>query len=108
MPETDLRDVLAALEDADLPAEEDELVQAAEAADEPEPVVAALRAFPPVEYANRDEVARSVPVRPASDREYTPVQRAQSWASTPPITTGIARTDPGTCGHQTTVRSLRL
>ena len=77
MPETDLRDVLAALEDVDFPAEEDEPVRAAEAGDEPEPVVAALRAFPPVEYANRDEVARSVPTRPASDREYTPAKRAE-------------------------------
>jgi hypothetical protein len=37
----------------------------------------AFRGFPPAEYANRDEVARSVPTRPASDRQYTPAQRAE-------------------------------
>jgi hypothetical protein len=30
-----------------------------------------------VEHANRDEVARSVPTRPASDRQCTPAQRAE-------------------------------
>lgn len=63
MAQTELRDVLAALRDVDFPAEKQELVRAAETASAPGPVVAALRAIPPAEYANRDEVARSVPVR---------------------------------------------
>lgn len=75
MAETERRDVLAVLKDVDFPADKQDLVRAAQAAGAPEPVVAALRAIPPVEYANRDEVARSVPTRP--DGDYSEAQRAE-------------------------------
>jgi Protein of unknown function (DUF2795) len=55
----------------------DELVQAAEAAKAPEPAVRALRAIPPVEYANREEVARSLPDNPAADRGLSAAERAE-------------------------------
>jgi hypothetical protein len=51
--------VKAALVDADYPATKDELVQYAEVAGANEPTVKALRAMPPVDYRNLDEVLRS-------------------------------------------------
>ena len=51
--------VKAALVDADYPATKDELVRYAEAAGAEEPTVKALRAMPPVDYRNLDEVLRS-------------------------------------------------
>jgi len=50
-----------ALRDVDFPAGKDELIRAAQASGE---VIRALRAIPPEEYANREEVARSVPKDP--------------------------------------------
>jgi Protein of unknown function (DUF2795) len=61
---TSIQDVLASLEDATFPASKDELVATAERAGAPEGVVKALRAMPPVDYANRDEVARSAHTDP--------------------------------------------
>jgi Protein of unknown function (DUF2795) len=77
MRETDRHAVLAALKNVDFPAGKDELVRAAEAAKAPEPAVRALRAIPPVEYANREEVARSLPDNPAADRGLSAAQRAE-------------------------------
>jgi Protein of unknown function (DUF2795) len=51
--------VKAALVDADYPATKDQLVQCAEAAQADEPTIKALRAMPPVDYGNLDEVLRS-------------------------------------------------
>ena len=56
---TSIHDVLAHLADATYPATKDELVATAERAGAPEDVVKALRAMPPVDYRNKDEVARS-------------------------------------------------
>jgi hypothetical protein len=77
MSSTSVRDVLDARQDVDFPAGKEELVQAAESAGAPEEVVKALRAIPPDEYGNRDEVARSVRVDPVSDLDLSAAQRAE-------------------------------
>ncbi|MFD7708693.1 DUF2795 domain-containing protein [Streptomyces sp. NPDC059785] len=75
---TSAREVVDALEDVDFPASRDELVEAARrSGGGSAEVVAALRAIPPDEYANREEVARSVRVDPASDLGLSPAQRAE-------------------------------
>ncbi|MFF2202263.1 DUF2795 domain-containing protein [Streptomyces sp. NPDC058145] len=72
--------MLETLQDVDFPAGKEELVQAAENAAAPDEVVKALRAIPPDEYGNRDEVARSARVDPASDLDLSAAQRAeQAW-----------------------------
>ncbi|MFI6035788.1 DUF2795 domain-containing protein [Streptomyces sp. NPDC051315] len=53
------------------------MIDAAQRAGASGEVVAALRGIPPEEYANRDEVARSVRVDPASDLGLSPAQRAE-------------------------------
>jgi len=55
-------EVLSALRTVDFPASKEELIQAAREAGAFDEVICARRAIPPVEYANRNEVARSVPV----------------------------------------------
>jgi hypothetical protein len=70
-------EVKRALKNVDFPAAKDQLVQAAEAAGAPEHVIAALRAIPPEEYANRAEVIRSVPADPAAGLDLSPAQRAE-------------------------------
>jgi hypothetical protein len=65
-----------ALRDVDFPASKDELVRAAQAAGAPGEVIRALRAIPPEEYANREEVARSVPKDPTGELHPSPAQRA--------------------------------
>lgn len=67
-----------ALRDVDFPASKDELIRAAQAAGASDDLIAALRAIPPVEYANREEVARSVPVDPAAEAGLSPAQRAEA------------------------------
>ena len=65
-----------ALRDVDFPAGNDELIRAAQASGAPGEVIRALRAIPPEEYANREEVARSVPEDPAEELRPSPAQRA--------------------------------
>ncbi|WP_326691886.1 MULTISPECIES: DUF2795 domain-containing protein [unclassified Streptomyces] len=72
---TTVKEVLAALDDVDFPADKDELLRAASGASHE--VCAALRGIPPEEYANREEVARSVRVDPDSDLDLSPAQRAE-------------------------------
>ena len=60
--------VVRYLVDVDYPAGKEELVAAAERAGAPEAVVRSLRAIPPVDYRNRAEVMRSVPVDPGAGR----------------------------------------
>jgi hypothetical protein len=60
--------VVRYLDDVDYPAGKDVLVAAAERAGAPEAVIRSLRAVPPVEYRNRAEVMRSVPVDPGAGR----------------------------------------
>jgi len=64
---TTVKDVLAALGEVDFPAGKDDLLAAARAAGASEEVQKALRGIPPEEYANRDEVARSVRVDPSDE-----------------------------------------
>lgn len=70
-------EVLSALRNVDFPASQEELIQAAREAGASDEVIRALRAIPPVEYANRNEVARSVPVDPTEDLGLSPGQRGQ-------------------------------
>jgi hypothetical protein len=65
------------MRNVDFPAAKDDLIRAARAVGAPADVVKALRAIPPVEYANRQEVARSVPADPTADRPVSPAQRAE-------------------------------
>src|SRR3954451_6573950 len=65
---TTIQEVLAALGDVDFPAGKDDLLAAARAAGASEEVQKALRGIPPDEYANRDEVARSVRLDPSPER----------------------------------------
>jgi len=51
--------VRSALVDATYPATKEELVRCAEASGADEPTIKALRAMPPVDYRNVDEVLRS-------------------------------------------------
>jgi hypothetical protein len=74
---TNVSEVLGALKDVDFPAGKEDLMNAARAAGASEDVVAALRGIPAEQYANREEVARSVRVDPASDIGYSPAQRAE-------------------------------
>jgi hypothetical protein len=60
--------VVRYLADVDYPAGKEQLVAAAERAGAPEAVVRGLRAIPPVEYRDRAEVMRSVPVDPGAGR----------------------------------------
>ncbi|MCV2460950.1 DUF2795 domain-containing protein [Streptomyces sp. ICN988] len=74
---TSARDVVSALKDVHFPAGKEELVQAAVRSGASPEVVKALRAIPPEQYANREEVARSVRVDPDSDLGLSPAQRAE-------------------------------
>lgn len=67
-----------ALRDADFPASKEELIRVAQSAGASGDVITALRAIPPVEYASREEVARSVPVDPDAEQpDVSPAQRGQ-------------------------------
>ena len=61
----------------DYPASKDALLRAAQDAEAPEEIIRALRAIPPEEYANRNEVIRSVPTDPAQDLHPDAAQRAE-------------------------------
>lgn len=75
-------EVKRALKNVDFPATKEELIRAAEAAGAPGNVIAALRAVPPEEYANRAEVARSIPTDPTADLDLSPAQRAEQARET--------------------------
>lgn len=66
----------AALNGVDYPASKDQLVNQAERNEAPGEVVSALRAMPPVDYANRSEVLSSVQVRdPQTETSDHPIVR---------------------------------
>ncbi|MEV0806878.1 DUF2795 domain-containing protein [Micromonospora sp. NPDC050200] len=67
-------DVLQYLSSLDYPAEKDDVVREAEREGAPPEVLKALRALPPVDYANGSEVARSAGIDAAP--ELSPAQRA--------------------------------
>lgn len=62
------------LETVDFPAGRDDIVREAERLGASQPVLRALRAMPPLDYANRDEVLRSAGTDLAP--EMTPAERA--------------------------------
>ena len=68
-------EVLRHLNALDFPADRDEIVREAEREGAPEDVVKALRAMPPVTYANRDEIIRSARTEVAP--ELSPSERAE-------------------------------
>lgn len=76
MATTDVERLRTALSAADFPAQKADLVRAAEAAEADGETIRALNSIPPVEYANLDEVERSVPFEPGPedvrDREAPP------------------------------------
>ncbi len=61
----------------DYPVSKAELLRAAQEAQAPAEIIRALRAIPPEEYGNRNEVARSVPTTPAQDLRPDAAQRAE-------------------------------
>ena len=65
-------DVLRYLSTLDFPADKEEILRAAERADAPYEVIRALRALPPVDYANTNEVTRSAGTEVAP--ELTPAE----------------------------------
>jgi Protein of unknown function (DUF2795) len=77
MAHTTVKEVLDALGEVDFPAGKDQLLAAARAAGASEEVQKALRGIPPDEYANRDEVARSVRLDPDYDLGYDAAQKAE-------------------------------
>ena len=66
-----------ALREVDFPADKDELIRAARAADAADDVIRALRVLPPVEYAGWSEVARSILVDQAAEAGLSLTQRAE-------------------------------
>jgi Protein of unknown function (DUF2795) len=62
-------EVLQHLVDVDFPADKDALVAAAERHGAGDEVVRAIRAVPPVDYRNKDEVVRSLRLDPAPHRD---------------------------------------
>ena len=77
MPHVTSDEVVRYLRDVDYPASKEDLLRAADDAGAPQEVLGALRAIPPEEYANRAEVARSVPTDPAADLHPSAAQRAE-------------------------------
>ncbi|WBB68957.1 DUF2795 domain-containing protein [Micromonospora sp. WMMD812] len=67
-------DVLQYLSSLDYPAGKDDVIREAEREGAPPDVLRALRALPPVDYANGNEVARSAGIEAAP--ELSPSQRA--------------------------------
>ncbi|WP_055490900.1 DUF2795 domain-containing protein [Streptomyces sp. TP-A0356] len=77
MAHTTVPEVLDAIKDVDLPADKEQLVEAARRAGASDEVIKALRGIPPEQYNSREEVARSVRVDPDSDLGHSPAQRAE-------------------------------
>jgi hypothetical protein len=74
---TTVQEVLHALDQVDFPAGKDDLLAAAQDAGASPEVLKALRGVPPDEYANRDEVARSVRLDPDYDVQTSASQKAE-------------------------------
>ncbi|WP_198588125.1 DUF2795 domain-containing protein [Geodermatophilus chilensis] len=81
-------DVMRHLTDVDYPADKETLLAEAERRGASPEVVKAIRAVPPVDYRNRDEVVRSLRLDPAPHAE--PGQQAR--ASAPPGVSQVSRT----------------
>ncbi|MFI9247437.1 DUF2795 domain-containing protein [Streptomyces sp. NPDC053086] len=74
---TSVPEVLEALKDVTYPAGRDRLVSAAREAGASDDVVETLRGMPAEEYADRAEVARSVPVTPHADLGHRAVRQGR-------------------------------
>jgi hypothetical protein len=61
----------------DYPASKAELLRAAQDAGAPDEIIRALRAIPPEEYGNRNEVTRSVPTAPGEELHPDAAQLAE-------------------------------
>lgn len=61
-------DVLRYLSSLDYPAEKNDVVREAERQGAPQDVLRALRALPPVDYANGNQVVRSAKIDPAPEQ----------------------------------------
>lgn len=71
---TSYQDVLDSLNELDFPADKDRILAEARRVGASPGVLRALRGLPPVEYANRAEVARSAHIDAAPEQD--PAQRA--------------------------------
>lgn len=94
MPGTGLpsvEEIRDALMDADFPADKDELIQVAERNGAASETISALRGLPVSDYANKDEVVRSV-------------DTVEATGSTPSEHAAKSRTEtrPGVAQHQRT------
>ena len=65
-PQADAKDIEVVLNDLDFPADQDAIVDHAQAAGADDGVLRALRALPLADYANMDEVLRSMPLAGSS------------------------------------------
>ena len=74
-------EVLHAVRDATYPAGKDDLLATAQAAGASEDVLQALRALPVEDYANAQEVTRSVPTEEAPTDAHTAAQQARGQAT---------------------------
>jgi hypothetical protein len=72
---TDTQRLSQALATADFPADKDDLVRCAETEGADHETVSAIRAIPPVSYANFDEVLSSVSTRPSRSTADEAVER---------------------------------
>ncbi|GAA4962268.1 DUF2795 domain-containing protein [Kineococcus glutinatus] len=72
-------EVLHAIKKATFPADKDALIASALESGAGDDVVRALRSIPPVDYADKDEVARSVPTAEPVDA-HTAAQQARGQA----------------------------
>ncbi|MDJ1132972.1 DUF2795 domain-containing protein [Streptomyces iconiensis] len=77
MAETNVHEVLKAISDVSFPAGKDDLEQVAQRSGASPGVMAALAGIPPEEYANKDEVARSVRTPADTDIPHSAAQKAQ-------------------------------
>lgn len=68
-------EVLQYLKSLDFPIDKDEIVRQVEQQGAPEPVLKALRALPPLDYRNKNEVVRSAATAIAP--EMGPAERAE-------------------------------
>lgn len=73
MRATSIERLRTALAEADYPASKDELVGYAQRAGADEQTVQALRAIPPVEYTDFDQVTGSVPTEHDKPEQRTPI-----------------------------------
>ncbi|WP_093840087.1 DUF2795 domain-containing protein [Streptomyces aidingensis] len=69
-------DIRKAVKDVDFPAGKDELIRAAQVSGASQETVKALRGIPPEDYGNREEVVRSVRLKPDTDLGHSAGQRA--------------------------------